>query len=281
MTGHHIDLDARNTPAVAVADCIKRFGAVVLRSAVDLELAARIKADLRRIYLMHQAYSNGDPAAASFFDGFDPRAVAAIAEGTVVPAVHEELFGTDASMYAPIAEPQLKEVFALMFVGGRYDRLPFEALATVHPQARPATQANGGISMHTDGAYYDDMLYGLTIWIPLDPCGREAPGLQIVAANHHEVRNFVDFDPARQAPEHPNYNFHKYRPDAFEADRITQHFGFSRIVRPECEPGDMAIFSNWTLHATHHRDDMQRSRSVIQLRLQGCAFDPAPASMDS
>ena len=276
MTSDRIDLDFRTTPALEIADCIQRVGAVVLRSAVDMELVGRIKANLRRIYLMHQAYSNGDPTAAEVFDGFDPRAVATIADGNVVARVYEELFGREASMYAPIAEPKLTDVFALTFVDGRYERTHLDTLATVHPRALPAPQANHGIPMHTDGSHYNDMLYGLTIWIPLDPCGREAPGLQILTANHHEVRRFVDFDPSRPAPEAPYLNFHKYRPDAFHADRIHRQFGSSRIVTPECVPGDVIIFSNWTLHATYHHDGMQRSRSVIQARLQGFAFDPAP-----
>jgi hypothetical protein len=273
-----MDVDFCTTGADVIANCIKRLGGVILRSAVDVDLVTTIRNNMDHVYAMHQRLAADDAEARAFFREQSADEVSQLEKGNVGRRLYEAHFGRTASMFAPLADPKLRRVLSLSFAGERYHPADRDILTTVRPPAEAAAQTNLGIPMHTDGSYYNDMLFGLTAWIPLDACGRDAPGLQLVAADHHEVRRYVEFDPSQPAPAEPYYNFHKYRADAFDLESIERHFGAERVVRPVCERGDLILFSNWCLHGTYQHTDMCRTRSAIHVRFEGDAFDPAPPS---
>lgn len=267
-----IELENRSADAGAIADLIKTKGAALLRNALEEGYVGTIKANLARIYELNARREAGDKAAAALFQGQD---LAGIRNGDVTVPLYESLFGAETSILAYLENPGFLDVCRRVFKGGKHENTGRNTLMTVHPPAETADNATVGIRLHTDGMYYDDERFGLTVWIPLDPCGRAAPGLELVIADHHDVRAYSGFDLRRPAPAERKWNWHKYRPGAFETDVIRAHYG-ARVVVPEFRPGDVLIFSNWTIHGTHRTPEMTGRRSAIHLRVEGAAFDPRP-----
>lgn len=114
------------------------------------------------------------------------------------------------------------------------------------PARAPAHHAPHG--WHQDGALGFDFLGGdpasahallpmVTAWIPLMPCGREAPGLVYVPERRDAVASLAELDgphPEREAP--------------------------------ALDPGDVVLLRGGTLHATHVTEQMTRDRISIELR---------------
>lgn len=85
----------------------------------------------------------------------------------------------------------------------------------------------------------------LTLWVPLDPCGVEAPGLEFVCRPLNGLLHFTELNDAELR--------HRFAPDEFWA--------------PAMEPGDVLLFRGGTLHRTHYRPDMRRPRTSLEYRL--------------
>ena len=112
-------------------------------------------------------------------------------------------------------------------------------------------------SWHQDGALrhaYGDaaalaadepaLLDMLTCWIALDPCGTEAPGLELLRSGRLAL-----IEPPQLAP-----------------DAITRRFGAAAMWRPVMAAGDALVFAGHVLHRTHTHASMTRERSSVELR---------------
>ena len=90
----------------------------------------------------------------------------------------------------------------------------------------------------------DALLDMFTCWIPLTPCGVDAPGLEL-------VRQRIDrlLAPAELTPERVH---DRYPPDT--------------LARPAMQPGDAVLLSGDTLHRTHVTPAMRQDRTSIELR---------------
>jgi hypothetical protein len=90
----------------------------------------------------------------------------------------------------------------------------------------------------------DAVLPMITLWIALDACGVEAPGLELVTRRLHELLpppHLADSCVRRQFP-----------PDDF--------------CRPALEPGDALVFAGDILHRTYVNPAMSRDRHSIEFR---------------
>ena len=83
-----------------------------------------------------------------------------------------------------------------------------------------------------------------TLWIPLDPCGRERPGLEFVRQPLEHLLHYTELvDGAVRA-----------------------RFGAREFWSPELEVGDAVVFAGGCLHRTHVTPEMTDDRLSLELR---------------
>jgi hypothetical protein len=274
------DFSYRDTSARLIADTILKNSAVVLRGAITVDKIARIRSNLETIYSTHRRLLSGDHEAAAFFAKWDSGAVEALKDGNVAAAPYEAAFGKTASIRSFLKDRKFKRVCRLIFRRGKYYRTGTDNLMTVwSPSREKKANTSDGVDLHTDGMYFNDSRYGLTVWIPCDPCGRDAPGLEVVLAGHKEVREYTGFDSQRTVPANAKWNWHHYSDGVFVEKQLREHFPPERWLAPQFSPGDVMILSNWALHGTYRKSGMTRSRSAIQVRVEGKYFDPDEAKV--
>ncbi|HMC14768.1 MAG TPA: phytanoyl-CoA dioxygenase family protein [Albitalea sp.] len=96
----------------------------------------------------------------------------------------------------------------------------------------------------------DALLEMLTCWIPLTPCGIDAPGLEFVVA------------PLT----------HLLAPHELMPTQVAARYPASAFERPALNPGDALLLPGGTLHRTHVTPSMTHDRTSIELRF----FKPQP-----
>lgn len=85
----------------------------------------------------------------------------------------------------------------------------------------------------------------LTCWIPLNPCGRDSPGLEFVRVPQTALLHFTELD------------------DAALRRRFPKHLFWA----PALELGDGLVFLNSTLHRTYARSEMRHNRISVEYRI--------------
>jgi len=110
---------------------------------------------------------------------------------------------------------------------------------------------------HQDGALHHDfkaqapsapdengLLPMLTSWLPLVPCGDDAPGLEFVAV---PIDNLLP-------------------PDALPDQSLRSTHAAEKFWKPLMQPGDVLLFRSGVIHRTHVTPAMQSDRTSIELR---------------
>lgn len=108
---------------------------------------------------------------------------------------------------------------------------------------------------HQDGALHHDFIArprGVplpmwTAWIPLTPCGVDAPGLAWVQPSLDHLLAPADLHP----------------------DRVLARFGAARIESPALAAGEGLLFDGGLLHRSHVHPGMTGTRTSIELRFIG------------
>jgi hypothetical protein len=84
----------------------------------------------------------------------------------------------------------------------------------------------------------------ITIWLPLSPCGENAPGLEFITQPIDKPVHF------------------SYLNDSW----LRSHFSSELFVRPIVTVGDAIVFLNQTLHRTYVNSEMKKDRLSVELR---------------
>jgi hypothetical protein len=131
---------------------------------------------------------------------------------------------------------------------------------------------------HLDATLHN-FAFTLQFWVPLQPCGVDAPSLGVVCTDFDDVLQFGGYDgspPARGRAGKWNYaSFNALTreisgksPNAMEVFR--SHFA-DRIWTPSYNLGDAMMLSNWTYHFSHSAPSMQQRRRNVELRFMSSA----------
>lgn len=127
-----------------------------------------------------------------------------------------------------------------------------------------------GLGLHTDGIIQGTTDTVLCMWAPLHHCGVNAPGLALVKAGKNAVirylrRHFRD-------KEIPGWHSDKEwsSTEAFTEEAVTAEFG--EIWKPALGPGDVVLFTNWTIHGSHITPQMTDRRSAAIYRMSNKSF---------
>lgn len=108
--------------------------------------------------------------------------------------------------------------------------------------------------------HQDETILGrrlLNVWIPLDACGVDAPGLELV---WNSWTRRLDPAPSPEA----TYPVERARLDPVEVERT---FGRASRWRPVFAAGDAMVFSGATIHRTYVQTEMTRARLSVEIRL--------------
>lgn len=98
---------------------------------------------------------------------------------------------------------------------------------------------------HGNGPFAPDALLNMvTCWIPLTPCGDQAPGLELVTQRQPGLLPPVELT----------------------EPRVRERFAPDTFWRPVMEPGDALLFGGDILHRTHVTPAMTHDRTSIELR---------------
>jgi hypothetical protein len=181
--------------------------------------------------------------------------------GYVSDVMLAQATGGVGSYYDLISDPRFHELVSLAFPGRAFRRSPVAHCRRVKDRdpgkgwAKPET-------MHCDLRYHRDTLFALNFWVPFEPSGEahRSPGLEIAAVDLRTVASYLEYDP------HTSALFNEAK---FERSIIVAAFGEQCMSRPVLAPGDVLVFTNWTLHGTYLSPLMTRGRLSAEVRLAG------------
>jgi len=104
---------------------------------------------------------------------------------------------------------------------------------------------------HQDGNFLGgEATRTLNCWIALDPCGKEAPGLEVFP------RRIDRLLPAGGPASHVDWEI--------DTDFVYEAMGADRRWIPEFQPGDAFIFDHMHVHRTHRTPEMTSDRYAIE-----------------
>ncbi len=128
--------------------------------------------------------------------------------------------------------------------------------------------------------HLDAFLLGLpftvNFWVPLQPCGAEAPRLGVVRAPFGDILDFVGYhDEGRLYLPDPELNFERFNGlsrhlnhgDKAAVETFRSRYA-DRIWTPHYRLGDAMMLSNWTFHFTHVQPGMTQRRENVELRFR-------------
>jgi Phytanoyl-CoA dioxygenase (PhyH) len=114
------------------------------------------------------------------------------------------------------------------------------------------------IRMHCDGPTLSRHTYALNFWVPVEDCVGEVPGLQLVPGPFAEMQ-------ARMKHDWDTCSVDDKIELELQALYSSGQDGRPRFI-PLLQRGDVVVFHNWVMHATHATADMTKPRSSFELR---------------
>jgi hypothetical protein len=175
------------------------------------------------------------------------------------------------SMLTPQGSPDLRhyviyQIFmpSLMPViaGAYFKQFRVSALTlphvTCHMRYQSPQVSSMVTGMHQDGNFTGSMDIGRSVqfWVPLDPCGEDAPGMEFVPVGLSGIL--------------PHGDTINVSPSALSM------FSPEARFRPVFSPGDVMVFNSETLHGTWSRPEMTKERFNLEFRVFGAGNVDAP-----
>jgi len=124
------------------------------------------------------------------------------------------------------------------------------------------------IEFHIDAQVFYDHCLSVNFWTPLDPCGVDAPGLEVIPLGVDETRKYLEHKQMGYSRRPADIGLmHHFRCAKLEAAPLAESGLVSRVWVPEFEVGDVLAFTNFTMHATHHTAAMSQPRVSVEVRV--------------
>jgi hypothetical protein len=252
-------LDEMNLPTVSaadlsaetIADGVLRHGCLLVRGLVPPERTAELVAGIDRVFEGRDAHAAGTPVEETtpWFEPFepDPEYATAVAMGRGFVNTGSGTWLAD----SPRVLFQLLETF---------EELGLREKITGYLGERPAISLNKGTLRrlppqggtewwHQDGAFLGEGIRSLNIWVALTRCGRDAPGMDLVAKRLDGI-----VEPGSRGADF----------DWSLSDEEVRELAGSAVVRPVFEPGDALLFDHLFLHRTGTDPGMTETRYATE-----------------
>ena len=243
------EFHAQSVSIRAMSAAFRANGFVLLRGAVPAHKVQRYREALDAIYRQYDV-SPGDFAA------FPAAQVEAIRQGDVSPSIFAALAGFTLEEYF-----RGRTLRALVKAEIKRAVPDLSTFMTVSPKPDFAI---GGLALHTDGIIQGTAASVIALWSPLHACGVDAPGLAVLPASKERVIDYL----RRKFPDKtiPGWCSTTEWNDTGAFDAMTLRDEFGDPWTPAMQPGDVMIFSNWTIHGSYVTPAMTKRRSAAIMR---------------
>lgn len=246
-------LAARDLSAATVRAGIETGGCVLIRGLLDPGQAAGLVDVTDRAMEARRARSrqNGNGRADEWFDPFRPAPEFADCVG----AEWNRLAADNGTLWAVDSPRGLFEMLEVLTDAG------IAPLAEDYLGGRPTLSLNkcnlrrvspdSGTNWHQDGRFLGEGLRALNLWVALNPCGVDAPGLDIVAKRLPEI--------VETGTEDALFDW------TVGHSLVERVAGPEGITRPVFEAGDALLFDELCLHRTAVTEEMTHNRYALEV----------------
>ena len=114
------------------------------------------------------------------------------------------------------------------------------------------------VPFHQDAAFMGDQFLKLNVWTPLVACGESSPGLEVLREG--SIKTLIRPTHLGDPDKTP------YEQISLPPEWVKQNYGLSKLWHPKMTPGDVLVFSNFTVHRTYQTSDMKMERISLELR---------------
>lgn len=247
----------------SIRTSLRDFGGIVIRNAIAPERCKFYRDLISRTHDLLEAKcaAEGYP----FQDAKDEdhalggwRSLAyELREGQLPPGVFEQV-NKGFSIFDLVADVRFGQIVS-RFYEDDYSISPSAHTRRVSPDTGLHSKAWQKPALcHIDAQYHDPQHFSLNCWVPLDDCGIDAPGLQIVRDNVYDTQRFVGYNPDKNC----------FDPEKLKIinENVFDHFDADRLFAPALNVGDVFVIHNWTIHQSSIRDGMTKVRQSCELR---------------
>jgi hypothetical protein len=242
--------DPRDLAVATLRRGLARHGCVLVRGLISPKRAEALARGIDRALDAFDACdAAGSEAASPWYVPFSPQADAQRARrrGTWVRA--------SGGVWTADSPRMLFELMELL------DETGIGALVEAFLGERPAVSANKctlrrvpvdtNTNWHQDGAFLGRHVRSLNLWLALSPCGRDAPGLDIVPQRFDRI--------LATGTEGALFDW------SVSPDVVSEAAGGpDAVLHPEFSPGDALLFDHLFLHRTGITPGMTRQRWAIE-----------------
>lgn len=279
MTGQEIDFAEFGNDYFhdTVRQSLREHGGIVLRNAIAPERCAfyRKLITATHEHLERQCAAQGHPVEGVVDDDQHKpgwhRLAYELREGQLPPGVFEQA-NPGFSIFDLIGDMRFGMIMSRFFEGD-YRVSPSAHTRRISPDSACHSKTFQKPALcHIDAQYHNPRHFSLNFWVPLDDCGVDAPGLQIVQDNVFDTQRFVEYD-------HDAGTFNAGKLEIIN-ERVFDHFDRGRLFAPELRVGDVFIIHNWSIHESSFRNGMSKVRQSCELRViqDGWAFPEKAAA---
>ena len=240
------ELDARTIRAAFLA-----HGSLLVRGLVPAERAASLIEGIDRTIAARDAHLEGAPQSETlpWFEPFDPAP-----EYSTDEADWNRLKPGSGSVWAADSPRMMFELLEAFEEAGVIEtardylgeRFAFSMNKSVLRRSPPGT----GSAWHQDGAFLGEGLRTLNVWLALNRCGEDAPGMEVVPKRLNET----------VATGTPGATFVWSVSDLL----VDELLDGQPTSRPTFEPGDALLFDHLNLHRTGTSPEMTRTRYATE-----------------
>jgi hypothetical protein len=242
---------AADLSAEVIADGVLRHGCLLVRGLVPPERARTLVAGVDRVFEGRDAHAAGAPVEETtpWFEPFepDPEYAEAVAMGRGFVNKGSGTWIAD----SPRLLFQLLETF---------EDLGLREKISAYLGERPAISLNKGTLRrvppeggtewwHQDGAFLGRDIRSLNVWVALTSCGRDAPGMDLVAKRLDGI-----IEPGKRGADF-NWSL---------SDEEVRELAGDAVVRPLFDPGDALLFDHLFLHRTGTDPGMTETRYATE-----------------
>jgi hypothetical protein len=250
--GQVAEIDVAELDLTSLHHGLASSGCLLVRNLVSPERAGRLAAGIDASLAAYDAATTGtgDPDPR----WYDPRPMPD-REGSNLPEdVHRQFLRGRGSLWTADSPRMLFELFELVddnglgelitaFLG---ERPLLSGIKATMRRIPPDVDTDG--RWHQDGSFLGERIRALNIWLALDRCGVDAPGLDIVPKRF----NGVVEDPESR------YEW------SLSDEAVHGAADTTAIVRPEFQAGDALVFDHLLVHRTGASRDMPHERHAIE-----------------
>ncbi len=252
-TGSPPEVDGNELTPAVLASSILRSGSLLVRRLIPAETVAMLVDGIDRAFAAFDATQQGRLEAddAPWFEEFEP----AERHHHLAPGVRT-FVRSGGGVFAADSPPVLFDLLEAVDAAG------ITELVTAYLGERPAislkkttlrrvTKKSSDASWHQDGAFMGTDIRTVNLWLPLTPCGVDAPGLDILPCR---LDGLVE-----TGTEGAVFDW------AASATKVEQAGGGVKVCRPVFEAGDALLFDHLFMHRTAADASMIRDRHAIEM----------------